>query len=47
MIVSWNWLAQYVRLDMPVEVLTKRLALAGLNPSRPPRSGGTSRSIWR
>jgi phenylalanyl-tRNA synthetase beta chain len=31
MIVSWNWLAQYVRLDMPVEVLTERLALAGLN----------------
>src|SRR5688500_71475 len=22
MIVSWNWLSQYVRLDMPVEVLT-------------------------
>ena len=31
MIVSWNWLTQYVRLDMPVEVLTERLALAGLN----------------
>ena len=31
MIVSWNWLAQYVRLDMPVEALTERLALTGLN----------------
>lgn len=31
MIVSWNWLTQYVRLDMPVEVLTERLALTGLN----------------
>ncbi|MGE3819371.1 MAG: phenylalanine--tRNA ligase subunit beta [Isosphaeraceae bacterium] len=31
MIVSWNWLARYVRLDMPVDVLTERLALTGLN----------------
>jgi phenylalanyl-tRNA synthetase beta chain len=31
MIVSWNWLAEYLRLDMPVEALTERLALAGLN----------------
>jgi len=31
MIVSWNWLTEYVRLDMPVEVLTERLALTGLN----------------
>src|SRR5947209_514877 len=31
MIVSWNWLSQYVRLDMPVGVLTDRLALTGLN----------------
>ena len=31
MIVSWNWLTQYVRLDMPVEKLTDRLALTGLN----------------
>ncbi|MFO0909360.1 MAG: phenylalanine--tRNA ligase subunit beta [Isosphaeraceae bacterium] len=31
MIVSWNWLAQYVKLDMPVETLTQRLALTGLN----------------
>src|SRR5580658_3862797 len=31
MIVSWNWLTDYFKLDMPVEVLTERLALAGLN----------------
>ncbi len=31
MIVSWNWLTEYLRLDMPVEVLTERLALTGLN----------------
>ena len=31
MIVSWNWLTEYVRLDMSVETLTERLALTGLN----------------
>ena len=31
MIVSWNWLTDYVRLDMPVELLADRLALTGLN----------------
>ncbi len=31
MIVSWNWLTDYLRLDMPVDLLTERLALAGLN----------------
>ena len=31
MIVSWNWLTDYLRLDMPVGVLTERLALTGLN----------------
>lgn len=31
MLVSWNWLADYVPLDMPVEDLTTRLTLAGLN----------------
>ena len=31
MIVSWNWLTDYLRLDMPVEVLAERLALTGLN----------------
>src|SRR6185437_5192615 len=40
MIVSWNWLTQYVRLDMPVEVLTERLALAGLNHESTAEVGG-------
>lgn len=31
MIVSWNWLAQYLPLDMPHEELTRRLMMAGLN----------------
>ncbi len=31
MIVSWNWLTDYLRLDIPVEALTERLALSGLN----------------
>ncbi len=31
MIVSWNWLTDYLRLDIPVEVLSERLALTGLN----------------
>src|SRR5271157_643225 len=31
MIVSWNWLTDYIRLDMPAEILAERLALAGLN----------------
>jgi phenylalanyl-tRNA synthetase beta chain len=31
MIVSWNWLTEYLRLDMTVETLTERLALSGLN----------------
>ena len=31
MIVSWNWLKDYVRLDMPAEVLADRLMMAGLN----------------
>ena len=31
MIVSWNWLTDYLRLDMPVEASTERLALSGLN----------------
>src|SRR3954454_21687881 len=40
MIVSWNWLTRYVRLDMPVEVLTERLALAGLNHESTEDVGG-------
>ncbi|MFO0952565.1 MAG: phenylalanine--tRNA ligase subunit beta [Isosphaeraceae bacterium] len=31
MIVSWNWLTQYVRIKVPHEQLTERLALTGLN----------------
>ncbi len=31
MIVSWNWLTDYLRLDMPVDALTERLTLAGFN----------------
>lgn len=31
MIVSWNWLKEYVKLDMSVEELTDRLTMSGLN----------------
>jgi phenylalanyl-tRNA synthetase beta chain len=31
MIVSWNWLKQYVPLSMPLEELERRLMMAGLN----------------
>jgi phenylalanyl-tRNA synthetase beta chain len=31
MIVSWNWLTDYLPLDISVERLTERLTLAGLN----------------
>src|SRR3954462_10794931 len=40
MIVSWNWLTHYVRLDMPVEALTERLALTGLNHESTTEVGG-------
>src|SRR3954471_9772737 len=40
MIVSWKWLTEYVRLAMPVEVLTERLALAGLNHEATAEVGG-------
>jgi phenylalanyl-tRNA synthetase beta chain len=40
MIVSWNWLTQYVRLDMPVERLAGRLALTGLNHESTEEVGG-------
>jgi phenylalanyl-tRNA synthetase beta chain len=40
MIVSWNWLSQYVRLDMPVERLAERLALTGLNHESTEEVGG-------
>lgn len=31
MIVSWNWLSQYVDLSMPLDEFTERLTLTGLN----------------
>lgn len=31
MIVTWDWLNEYVRLDMPVEEFENRLMMAGLN----------------
>lgn len=31
MLVSWNWLKEYVKLDMSVESLTDRLMMSGLN----------------
>ena len=31
MIISWNWLKEYVDLDMSVDELTDRLTLTGLN----------------
>lgn len=31
MLVSWNWLKEYVALDMPQDELQTRLAMAGLN----------------
>lgn len=40
MIVSWNWLAQYVRLDMPESALSERLALTGLNHESTEEVGG-------
>jgi phenylalanyl-tRNA synthetase beta chain len=40
MIVSWNWLSQYVRLDMTVEELSRRLALTGLNHESTADVGG-------
>lgn len=40
MIVSWNWLARYVLLDMSVETLAERLALTGLNHESTEDVGG-------
>ena len=31
MIVSWNWLKQYVPLDMSLDELQRRVMMAGLN----------------
>jgi phenylalanyl-tRNA synthetase beta chain len=40
MIVSWNWLKQYVPLDMPLEELQRRLMMAGLNHEATTEVGG-------
>jgi len=40
MIVSWNWLKQYVALDMPVAELERRLMMAGLNHESTSEVGG-------
>ena len=40
MIVSWNWLTHYVRLDMSVETLAERFALTGLNHESTEDVGG-------
>jgi phenylalanyl-tRNA synthetase beta chain len=31
MIVSWNWLKDYVQPDVPIEAVTERLTMTGLN----------------
>jgi phenylalanyl-tRNA synthetase beta chain len=40
MIVSWNWLKEYVLLDMPLAELERRLMLAGLNHEETGEVGG-------
>ena len=40
MLVSWNWLKQYVPLEMPVEELERRLMMAGLNHESTEEVGG-------
>ncbi|MEW4567727.1 phenylalanine--tRNA ligase subunit beta [Tautonia sp. JC769] len=40
MIVSWNWLTEYVRLDMSADELADRLALTGLNHEGTAEVGG-------
>lgn len=40
MLVSWNWLKEYVPLEMPVEVLTDRLTMSGLNLESVEKVGG-------
>jgi phenylalanyl-tRNA synthetase beta chain len=40
MLVSWNWLKQYVLLDMSVEELERRLMMAGLNHESTEEVGG-------
>lgn len=40
MIVSWNWLKQYVSLDMSLEELERRLMFSGLNHESTQDAGG-------
>jgi phenylalanyl-tRNA synthetase beta chain len=40
MIISWNWLKQYVALDMPLAELERRLMMAGLNHESTEEVGG-------
>jgi phenylalanyl-tRNA synthetase beta chain len=40
MLVSWNWLKQYVHLDMPHAELERRLMMAGLNHESTEEVGG-------
>lgn len=40
MIVSWNWLRDYLRLEMSVDALTEKLALSGLNHESTEDVGG-------
>lgn len=40
MIVSWNWLRDYLRLEMSVEKLAEKLALSGLNHESTEDVGG-------
>ena len=40
MIVSWNWLKQYVPLSMPIEELEHRLMMSGLNHEGTEEVGG-------
>ena len=40
MLVSWNWLKQYVTLDMPLKELERRLMMAGLNHESTEEIGG-------
>jgi len=40
MIVSWNWLREYLRLEMSVDQLAEKLALSGLNHESTEDIGG-------
>ncbi|MBN2296366.1 MAG: phenylalanine--tRNA ligase subunit beta, partial [Pirellulales bacterium] len=40
MIVSWNWLKQYVMLDMPLAEMEHRLMMTGLNHEGTEEIGG-------